>query len=318
MGADRAPIRAGIVGCDTSHVVAFTKALNDPNAQDTYQGVRITHAFPGGSPDIPASRDRLDQFTAQLRELGVDIVDSIEELSRECDAYFLESVDGRVHLDQFRLIAHGKPVFVDKPAASSLAELLQLFDVAQQTDTPVFSSSALRFCNEVRGLAAEEAIGELIGVSTTSPYKIEPHHPDLFWYGIHGMEAMHTLMGTGCQSVSRTETDSFGVVVGVWEGGRVGIFRGLKNGPSGSAAYRVEAFGTRGIASNQGFSGYEPLLVEICKFFRTGEAPVSQQQTIELFAAMEAADVSKDRGGEPVALTEILRKARHQVADEPR
>ena len=42
--------------------------------------------------------------------------------------------------------------------------------------------------------------------------------------------------------------------------------------------------------------GYEPLLVEICKFFRTGKPPVTAEETLEIFAFMEAADESKRQG----------------------
>ncbi|QDU55732.1 Gfo/Idh/MocA family protein [Aeoliella mucimassa] len=307
-------IRTGIVGCDTSHVIAFTKALNAEDAGDTYLGVRVTHAFPGGSPDIPDSRDRVGKFTDELKGLGVVVVDSIESLAPHCDAYLLESVDGRVHLEQFRKIAHGKPVFIDKPAAGSLAELLQIFEIAERTDTPVFTCSSLRFCEQVQSLVSDPAIGELTSATASSPYKIEPHHPDLFWYGIHGMEALHTLMGQGCQRVSRVETETMGVVVGEWSDGRIGIFRGYKSGPSYSDAYTFEVVGAKGVGHTHGFGGYEPFLLEVAKFFRSGEPPVSPEESLELFAAMEAADVSKAREGRAVELEEVMQQARHQVA----
>src|SRR5207248_807904 len=73
-------IRVGIIGLDTSHVVAFTKLLNDPKAAGELAGLRVVAAFAGGSKDIPASRDRVDKFTQQVREMGVRIVDSIPAL----------------------------------------------------------------------------------------------------------------------------------------------------------------------------------------------------------------------------------------------
>lgn len=45
------------------------------------------------------------------------------------------------------------------------------------------------------------------------------------------------------------------------------------------------------------------------KFFKTGQPPVSAEETIEIFAFMEAADASKARNGEPVKLSEVIRKA---------
>ena len=52
---------------------------------------------------------------------------------------------------------------------------------------------------------------------------------------------------------------------------------------------------------------YDPLLVEIVKFFQTRVVPVANQETLEMFAFMEAADASKARGGIAVPLSEIER-----------
>ncbi|HVT29726.1 MAG TPA: hypothetical protein VHE81_17035, partial [Lacipirellulaceae bacterium] len=108
-------LRAGIIGCDTSHVVAFTKLINNPKATGPLAGVKITAAYPGGSPDIPASRNRLAGFVKKLRASGIKIVDSLGELADQCDVFMVESVDGRPHLKQFRAVAKGRPVFIDKP-----------------------------------------------------------------------------------------------------------------------------------------------------------------------------------------------------------
>src|SRR3990170_496784 len=87
-------LRAGIIGCDTSHVVAFTKLINDPAATGPLAKVEVTCAYPGGSADIPSSRDRVQGFTEQLRAQGVTIVDSIAEVVEQSDVILLESVDG--------------------------------------------------------------------------------------------------------------------------------------------------------------------------------------------------------------------------------
>src|SRR6187399_2996470 len=96
------PLRVGIIGCDTSHVIAFTKIINNPEATGPLAEVEVTAAYPGGSPDIPESHERLDGYVKQLRDQGIKIVDSLEELASETDAILLESVDGRPHLAQFK------------------------------------------------------------------------------------------------------------------------------------------------------------------------------------------------------------------------
>jgi predicted dehydrogenase len=227
--AEEPNLRVGIVGCDTSHVIAFTNLINDPQAKGSLAKIEITVAYPGGSSDLAASRDRLAGYVAQLRERGVEIVDSLEQVAEQSDAILLESVDGRVHLEQFRAVARGKPVFIDKPAAASLADVLAIFRHADATQTPCFSASALRFCDEVQSLATEKKIGKVVGCETASPMHVEPSHPDLFWYGVHGVESLFTIMGVGCESITRVDSDLSKLVMGRWQDGRIGSYRGLKH-----------------------------------------------------------------------------------------
>jgi predicted dehydrogenase len=311
--ADGPMIRAGIIGLDTSHVVAFTKVLNNPAASGDLAGVRVVAAYPGGSPDVAASRDRVEGYTRQLRdEFKVEIVDSIAELLGKVDVVLLESVDGRPHLEQARpvLRAH-KPVFIDKPVAGSLADAIAIFDLARETGTPCFSSSSLRFSPGVVAIRNDPKVGEIQGCDAYSPCALEEHHPDLFWYGVHGVETLFTIMGTGCRTVSRVQTKETEFVTGVWADGRVGTFRGLR----GKAGYGATVFGTKGIGQSGGYGGYEPLVVEICKFFKTGKAPVEPAETLEIFAFMEAADESKRQGGFPVTLESVMVRARAQAAE---
>jgi predicted dehydrogenase len=309
LGMAAEPLRVGIVGCDTSHAIAFTKAINDPAASGAASAVEVVAAFPGGSPDIPSSADRVGAFTDQLRGMGIEIVDSIPALVEKCDVFLLESVDGRKHLPQFREIAHGKPVFIDKPAAASLVDVIAIFRYAEKTGTPCFSSSALRYCTAVTNLADDDAIGDLNGCSVASPFSTEPHHIDLAWYGVHGIEAIYALLGPGCVAVSRVDGPSATHVVGRWNDGRIADWRGLK----GSSEYLFTAFGDSSAGQQRGFSGYGPMVEEICKFFRTGKPPLEPAETIEMFALMEAADESLRRGGEPVAITEMMDRAERQL-----
>lgn len=303
--ADDGVLRVGILGCDTSHVIAFTKLMNDPKATGDLAKVQVTAAFPGGSPDLPSSRDRIDGFVKQLRDMGVKIVDSPEQLAAETDAILLESVDGRPHLDQFRAVAKGKPVFIDKPTAASLADVIEIFKVADRTKTPVFSSSALRFSEQVQDAANAKSIGKLVGCETIGPLSTLAHHPELFYYGIHGVEPLFAVMGTGCETVARTDSPRATVVVGKWNDGRIGTYRGLKKGKN----YAVSAVGEKGIVQRSGYSGYQGAVNEISKFFVTGKPPVSRDETVEIYAFMEAADESLRQGGKPVSIRDWIEKA---------
>src|SRR5262249_38454100 len=263
-------MRAGIIGLDTSHVVAFTQLLNGPKAKGVLAQVKVVAAYPGGSPDVPASRDRVAGFTQQLRDkFKVEIVDSIDALLGKVDVVFLESVDGRPHLEQVKpVLKAGKPVFIDKPVAGSLADAVQIYELARQHKVPCFSSSSLRFSPGILGMRNHPKVGKVLGCAAYSPCSLEEHHPDLFWYGIHGVETLFTIMGPGCVSVQRTHTKDFELVTGTWKDGRIGTYRGIRKG---SAGYGAVVFGDKGIEPSGGYGGYEPLVVEVCKFFLTGK-----------------------------------------------
>jgi len=304
--AQQKVFRIGMIGLDTSHVTAFTKAINDPAKN---YGCKVVVGYSGGSPDIPSSADRVDKFTEELRDkYGVQIVDSIEELCQKVDGVLLESVDGRPHLKQAKpVIKAGKPLFIDKPMAGSLADVLEIFRLAEENNVPCWSSSSLRYSPGIVEMKKTDSAGDILGCDAYSPCSLEEHHPDLYWYGVHGIEILYAVMGTGCQSVRRVQTPDYEFVVGLWEGGRIGTYRGLRKG---GHDYGATVFGTKSIIQAGKYGGYEPLVDEIIKFFKTGVVPVPQAETIELFAFMSAADESKAKGGAAVSIPEIIEKAK--------
>lgn len=312
-----ASLKIGLVGLDTSHVVAFTQILNDPSRPDHVPGGRVVAAFKGGSPDVESSASRVDKFTEELRgKWGVEVVDSIEELVKRVDVVMLTSVDGRTHLNQVRpIFAAGKPVFIDKPFAATVRDALEIVRLGQAAKTPFFSSSSLRFAADVQSLKNSPSLGGILGAFTYGPAPTEPHHPDLVWYGIHSVEVLFTLMGPGCVSVSRTHTPGGDVVNGLWQGGRVGTVRAIRDG---DRAYGAVAFGNKSVEAKVPVKapGYRELLIEVMKFFRTGVAPVPIEETLEIMAFMEAADLSKARAGAPVALKELIGERAEQRAEQ--
>jgi predicted dehydrogenase len=232
-------------------------------------------------------------------------VGSVDELLAECDAVLLCSLDGRPHREQFRACAAGRPVFVDKPVAASLRDAAEIFRIAEETGTPVFSASALRFAPEVIEVALAE-VGRVAGAIAHGPCPLEPHHPDLFFYGIHATEALLTVMGPGCVSVARVTTERASVVNGVWTDGSVGTLYAMHHWP---APYRVIKLGDRSVSSRDVPADYVPLLREVVRFCRSGIPPVSKAQTLEICAFMEAADESRRRDGSVVTLDEMMGQA---------
>jgi predicted dehydrogenase len=308
------PLRIGLIGLDTSHAVAFTELINDATRPDHVPGARVVAAYKGGSPSVPTSATRIERFTADVTgKWGVPLVDSIDALLPRVDAVMLLSVDARQHLEQVRpVLAAHKRVFIDKPIAGSYRDARAIADLARSSGTPFFSSSSLRYAPHIQRLR-EKASAGVVGALTWGPAPTESFLPDLFWYGIHSIESLYALMGPGCESLSRVNTPGADVVSCRWRDGRIGTIRGNRDGDH---AYGAVLFGSKAVLSDapettplpQGAprqSDYYGLVVEIMKFFKSGVPPVPPDETLELIAFMEAADLSKTRGGAPVLLTEI-------------
>ena len=295
-----AEIRLGIIGTDTSHVIAFTKILNDPTSPDYVPGARVVAAFKGGSPDVESSYTRVDKFAEELRtKWKVEFSSDIPSLCRKVDGILLESVDGRVHLEQVKpVIAAHKPVFIDKPLAATLEDAREIARLAKEEGVPWFSASDLRFTD----LAIRLKFPDITGAITWGPGPLEPHHHlDLSWYAIHAVELLYSLMGSGCEEVTRTYTPDADVIVGKWKDGRIGSVRALRPyGKFGAVVFRPDQKVNQ--SDPKSVDSYRPLLVEIVKFFETKEPPFPNQQTLEEFAFMDAAQRSREAGGAPMKL----------------
>lgn len=305
--APAATMRIGIVGLDSSHSVAFTEMLNDPKAPGHVSGARVVCAFPGGSPDVAMSASRLAGFTREMREkYGVEIVTSLPALVSKVDAIMILSVDGRAHLPQARAVfGSGKPVYIDKPLAASYGDGRAILQLALKTGTPIFSASAARYYANVVACKNDPGLGRITGCDSYSPAPLEPHNPGLFWYGVHAVEMLYSVLGPGCDSVRCWHTDQTDLVVGHWSDGRIGTVRGLRNG---SHPYGVEVFGTRGVrasACDTRPENYEGLVQQIVRFFHTRRSPVSDGEMLEVLRFMQAAEISQQHGGRPVRLRDV-------------
>lgn len=290
--------RVGVIGLDTSHSLAFTKLLFEAK-NDEFNGYKVTVAYPFGSKELALSKERIPIQQEEIKKYNVKIVESIADLLKEVDFVLLETNDGRLHLQQaLEVIKAKKPLFIDKPMAASLKDAKEIFKAAEAYGVPVFSSSSLRFMAAVVDVKNNK-YGKVLGAETFSPATIEPSHPDLFWYGIHGVETLFALMGTGCKTVTRYYTKDTDVVVGVWDDGRIGTFRGTRNGKQD---FGGTCFCENEVVNVGPYLGYQPLLKEIISFFETGKVPVSAAETLEILAFMEAADESKKHNGKAIAL----------------
>lgn len=294
-----ADIRIGIIGTDTSHVPAFTKMLNDASDPAHIPGARIVAAYKGGSAEVESSRTRVDKFAEEIRtKWGVEMVPDIPTLCSKVDAVLIESVDARQHLEQLRpVLSAKKPVFIDKPVASTLDDARTIARLAREAGVPWFSSSSLRWSEITETMKSPDAQG----VHTWGPGPFEEHHQlELSWYAIHPIEVLFTLMGTGCEEVTRVSGATADEITCRWKDGRLGSVLALRPyGSYGAIVYKKDG-AIQSPAKPK--TGYETLVKEIVRFFQTGKPPVPNEETLEIFAFMDAAQRSKEAGGKPMRL----------------
>ncbi|MGB2991353.1 MAG: Gfo/Idh/MocA family oxidoreductase [Paenisporosarcina sp.] len=294
----------GIIGLDTSHVVAFTKLLNDKNHPFHVKGGKVVVAFQGGSPSFELSKSRLEKFTLELKEnFNIKIVQSMEEVAEESDAILLESVDGSVHFEELKKIAaFKKPIFIDKPFTLSSEVAAEMEKIAEEFGTPVMSSSALRYAESITKVLQKHDKGGIIGADCFGPLEIIDQQQGYFWYGIHMAEMLFAILGPGVKSVSTISNEHHDILTGYWNDGRLGTIRGNRKGNNQFGALIHFEEGSEYVTINsQDKPFYASLLEQIIHFFHSGITNVPLSETKEIIRFIEAAHES-GKVGKPINL----------------
>ncbi|MBR2358459.1 MAG: Gfo/Idh/MocA family oxidoreductase [Lentisphaeria bacterium] len=297
-------LKVGMIGLDTSHVSAFVKLLNDPTNEFHVPGVRIVKAFPGGSAKFSSSINRVEGFTNELKEKGIEIVDSIEALAG-LDAYFLESVDGDQHLEQFKVLANfGKPVYIDKPLACNYDEAKAIVALAKEKNVPLMSCSSLRYALGICDLKKEEDT-TVFACQAFGPMNLLDDYRDYFWYGIHSTEILFTMMGKGCESVQVIPTEHADLLFGRWADGRIGSILGNRNGVWEFGCTITTNTHQRQAVASGAIPYYSMMLKQIVPFFQTGKSPLDIEETLNIIAFLEAASRSRAAGGALIKIADL-------------
>ena len=298
-------MKIGMIGLDTSHCGAFIGLLNYPDNEFHVPGCRVVAAYPGGSQLCACSRDRVGKYTEQMRdEHGIEIRDTLEELTEGMDAFLLESVDGRQHLEQFKVLAEaGKPVFVDKPLTCSAAKARELAALAEAKGVPLMSASSIRYAAGIAGLLPDGA--QVNACEAFGAMSLQDDYPAYFWYGVHSAEVLFSYMGSGCASVQTLHEEHTDLLAGRWSDGRIGTVRGTRfeGGAFGCTVYTGGGV-VHGLMENAP-PPYAMMLKEVVEFFRTGQSPIAPAETVEVMAFLDAAEQSRQANGAPVALADV-------------
>ncbi len=290
-------LSVGLIGLDTSHVIAFTKLLNDPSDPNHLPGAKVTVAFPGGSPDFDLSINRVEGYTNDLRDKqGVKMLESPQAVAEAADLVFIESVDGRAHLDLFKkTVASGKPTFIDKPFATTVADARAMLDLAAKHNIPLMSCSALRYAQST--IAAMEETGEIVGCDTYGPMAEIPSQPGLLWYGIHQIEMIQRVMGPGCVSARAYRNDGCDLCTFEWNDGRLATFRGLRGTKTGFglSVHRKEGSRMYDITKDTK-PYYAGLLAAILRSLPNGKTETSPTDIMQVMQMIAAANQSRQSG----------------------
>jgi len=225
-----AQVKTGIIGLDTSHSTAFTKMLNTEDKKEEFKDFRVVAAYPHEAKTIKSSYERIPGYIEQLEKLDVEIVSSIAEFLDKVDCVLLETNDGNLHLEKANeIFKKGKIMFINRLIGAKLAQSTPIFELSRKYNVPIFSSFSLRYVDQSQALRNGE-FGKVFGADCYIPGSLEPSHTDMSWYGIHGVEILFTVMGTGCVSVNRMSSKGTNIVAGLWDNGRIGTVRGTRKG----------------------------------------------------------------------------------------
>lgn len=326
------PFRIGILGIDNFGSVAYTEFLNRPHPEGVFEGVRVVAAFETNSPTYPDSEKLAGMWKQQLLTMyqnpkdpkdkvpPIEFVTSIDDLLKKCDGVMIFSMDGTKHLEQATAVLKaGKRLFISRPLASSPEDAVAIFKLAEELKVPCWSSSQHRFNLGFSGMRNHPEVGRVIGCDVYGGWSEKVPDADKFMRPLHSIETLYSIMGgPGVVSVSCQSTPTTESITAIWKDGRVGTYRGIKEG---AVKYSATVFGDKGVSTagiyghgvpvngvvptTDKYVGYEGLAIEIAKFMKTGVVPVTPAETLEIFAVMKGAEESKAKGGAPVPLPDL-------------
>lgn len=283
----------GLVGVNTSHADAFTRIFNG-SAEEAprIDSARITHVWAGGHPERLAElEEKFGPYDNRVEDLD-DLVGAIDGV------LVVDDTDGgAMHAELARpFIEAGMPVFIDKPMTTVYADAVQLFDLAEEHNAPLMSSSALRFPAEL-DRDAIAALGKLSTITSVGP-------EEWFYYGVHAVEVTGAVTDDQPVSVHRFALPDKDVAVVEYETGLVAVIMTLRDA---GYLFHVNVYGEKGHLdfSVDDFMGfYTNEMKAFAEMVETREMPLRREQTLAVMAILHAGNLSAEEGRK-VMISEI-------------
>lgn len=286
-------IKIAMVGLDTSHSVAFPQRMQAEEcpAEEKVSGMYVTACMRFETPF--QNKDGLDVRQKMLEGWGVKVTESFEETVADCDAVMISINDPSCHLEYFRkCVTLGKPIFLDKPLADTIAHGREIAALVKSKGLKVMSCSSLRYVTAL--LDACATVPAPTQTSTFGPLGRAPAGSSIVWYGVHAFEMLERAMGRGAARMTVVNAGTGVVCVVEYADGRRGVvelsegnysYGGTLRGDGKAAAFIVDMD-----------RAYTLQLIEIGKFFRTGKAFLTFDDTMEVMALLDAAQQSFQTG----------------------
>lgn len=286
----------GLVGVNTSHADAFARIFNGTAGEaPRLEAGKVVSIWGGNEPERVATLAETHRIATTVSE-PAEMIGSVDAVLVVDD-----TGGGTLHAGLARpFLEAGLPVFVDKPMTTAYADAVALFDVAGAHNAPLLSCSALRFAVEIEAAKDElAAVGTLSSIVSVGP-------GDWFYYGVHAVELLGVVAGTGASWVHRHALPDKDVTIIGYEDGPAAVVETLRDA---AYVFHLTAFGADGFTSvhvqdMMGF--YTNTMQAFATMAGTGVSPLPREQTLEVIAILEAGNRSAERGGR-VALSEVRR-----------
>ena len=221
----------------------------------------------------------------------VSNLSSIEELVEKSDFIVVLSPDDPKEHERLSDLAlkSGKPVYIDKTFSYDLDSGIRMFKLAEEYDTPMFSSSALRFSTELSKYPNDDVNPETIEfISSIGP-------GDYDSYSIHQIEVIVLLMGIDVLRIKRLGTKNGRLFVIEYEDGRQAS---LLQMPKAPFRLSIQLNNKDGVFLNSYSDMFPRFIHEMLDFFETKKVPVEKEQTLAIMAIREAGQKVLDKHDE--------------------